>query len=37
MIVTEVTTRIDRATELIRATREDIGFSQSDLADPAQR
>jgi predicted nucleotidyltransferase/DNA-binding XRE family transcriptional regulator len=35
MIVTEATTRIDRAAELIRAAREDMGFSQADLAEAA--
>ncbi|WP_275898022.1 hypothetical protein [Curtobacterium sp. 24E2] len=31
----EVTTRLDHAAELIRAAREDIGFSQADLAGAA--
>lgn len=35
MIVDEATTRVDRAAELIRAAREDIGFSQADLAEAA--
>ncbi|MBF4604914.1 XRE family transcriptional regulator [Curtobacterium flaccumfaciens pv. oortii] len=35
MIVVEATTRIDRAAELIRAAREDIGFSRADLAEVA--
>ncbi|ROS60579.1 hypothetical protein EDF42_3036 [Curtobacterium sp. PhB172] len=35
MTVTEATTRLDHAAELIRAAREDIGFSQADLAEAA--
>lgn len=35
MNVEEVMTRLDRAAELIRAAREDIGFSQADLAEAA--
>lgn len=35
MNVEEVMTRLDHAAELIRAAREDIGFSQADLAEAA--
>jgi len=35
MIMDEATTRVDRAAELIRAAREDIGFPQADLAEAA--
>jgi predicted nucleotidyltransferase len=35
MIMDEATTRVDRAAELIRAAREDMGFPQADLAEAA--